>query len=523
MTFFDLPSITFKPAALLSGTPGPWAGHLPFAYDLAAKVKPQLLVELGVFYGDSYFAFCQSIADNKIPCACYGIDTWRGDDHGGHYESAVYEAVARYNELTYPFFSYLLRSTFEESLARFSDESIDVLHVDGLHTYDAVRHDFESWFPKVRPGGIILFHDVAVRSLDFGVWKFWEELASEHRTFTFHHSNGLGVLLKDGGSDEGESFTAHLFGGLRQTEEAIRRYYVSCANRLQIDFQTRTVTSADAEHSIFQVFYSQNGTFSAEDSWTQLVVAGSWQRVKKQLPSAAGTLALRIDPTNRAAVVSIREIFLRDAKGLILWKWTADKCDEVQVGGTATRLPSGDELRLFSWGPDPQILLPKVPVEDTVELELEFEIDLAFTALRTLAERALDFELMQELRTSKLAAEAEALQELHRSREQTMENLHRCREQTLEKQIEALRQTALQTITDRERVFANVAVERHRAEALEREVQDLTSMDELLKRELVKLNGELTEQKANQRQFERSRSWKITAPMRRAAQLLRRG
>ena len=35
----------------------------------------------------------------------------------------------------------------------------DLLYVDGGHSYDAVKRDIEAWVPKVKPGGIIAFHD----------------------------------------------------------------------------------------------------------------------------------------------------------------------------------------------------------------------------------------------------------------------------------------------------------------------------------------------------------------------------
>lgn len=37
--------------------------------------------------------------------------------------------------------------------------SIDVLFIDGDHSYDGVKADFELWSPLVRPGGVVAFHD----------------------------------------------------------------------------------------------------------------------------------------------------------------------------------------------------------------------------------------------------------------------------------------------------------------------------------------------------------------------------
>ncbi|NYT63482.1 class I SAM-dependent methyltransferase [Alcaligenaceae bacterium] len=172
-----------------------WLGHIPFGSWLVNAVRPQCLVELGTHYGDSYFAFCNSVQKNDLITRCYAVDTWQGDEHAGKYPDAVYNLVKGHHDQHYSAFSSLLRMTFDDALGQFSDGSVDLLHIDGLHTYDAVRHDFESWLPKLSTQAVVLFHDTNVREGDFGVWRLWDELSVKYPSIHFDHSHGLGVLF----------------------------------------------------------------------------------------------------------------------------------------------------------------------------------------------------------------------------------------------------------------------------------------------------------------------------------------
>ena len=102
---------------------------------------------------------CQAVQENGISCRCYAVDTWKGDAHAGFYDESVFAEVSRYNAETTPRSRNCCEPRSTLRRRNFADQTVDLLHIDGLHTYEAVRHDFESWWPKVRPGGVVLIHD----------------------------------------------------------------------------------------------------------------------------------------------------------------------------------------------------------------------------------------------------------------------------------------------------------------------------------------------------------------------------
>lgn len=171
-----------------------WIEHVPFAFWLIEALRPKSFVELGTHYGTSYFAFCQAVERLGLAASCYAVDTWKGDEHAGFYGNEVFEQVEAHNEGQYPGFSCLVRSTFDEALGHFQDGSVDLLHIDGLHTVDAIAHDFESWLPKMSDCGVIVMHDTNVRERGFGVFRFFDSIRRDYPYFEFVHGHGLGVV-----------------------------------------------------------------------------------------------------------------------------------------------------------------------------------------------------------------------------------------------------------------------------------------------------------------------------------------
>ena len=215
--------------------PSAWTGHLPFAMWLIKELRPKIFVELGTHWGNSYFGFCQAIKNVNGATKCFAVDLWTGDQHAGFYPEDIYREVNSFNNDNFKEFSKLLKMSFDNALNSFENLSIDLLHIDGLHTYDAVKHDFETWLPKLSPGAIVLFHDTNVRDQDFGVWKFFDEMRSIYpNNFEFFHSHGLGVLQIDGISSSSKlNFLTSLF----LEKDILNKYFTRLGQELELKLE----------------------------------------------------------------------------------------------------------------------------------------------------------------------------------------------------------------------------------------------------------------------------------------------
>ena len=136
--------------------PSAWKGHKDFAKWLVNHIQAKTIVDLGVDYGYSTFCF----ADPDIGQTVYGIDTFEGDEHAGFKTDtlATVNTVVEHN-------SYnninIIKDLFD-NVAEVWAQPIDILHIDGLHTLEAVTHDVETWSKFLAPNGVMLMHDIDV-------------------------------------------------------------------------------------------------------------------------------------------------------------------------------------------------------------------------------------------------------------------------------------------------------------------------------------------------------------------------
>ncbi|MES2309909.1 MAG: class I SAM-dependent methyltransferase [Verrucomicrobiota bacterium] len=241
-----LPSYHFSPQVRVPST---WLENFAFGYDLIHFLKPKTVVELGVFWGGSFFVFCQAVKASGSSTICHAIDTWQGDSQAGQLEEETYQNFMKHRDAHFSDISKVMRMPFEQALSSFPEGSIDLLHIDGFHTYEAVKHDYETWLPKVSKTGVILFHDVKVvnEAQNFGVKRFWEEIKKDKLHFEMENEFGLGVLYQGKEIPAQNEFLKTLFQGSAEEKEELNRYYLFMKERFVAREFVQMYYKADAK------------------------------------------------------------------------------------------------------------------------------------------------------------------------------------------------------------------------------------------------------------------------------------
>lgn len=266
-----------------------WIEHAPFGFWITGALRPRSVVELGVHHGFSYFVLCQAVQRLRLDARCFAIDSWVGDEHAGFYGDDVYDAVCSYNR-RYDSFSRLIRSDFSDACVQFANGSIDLLHIDGCHTYEAARNDFESWLPKLSKRGVMLFHDTAEYDNGFGVHRLWEKLRRRYPYFEFMHGHGLGII---GVGDDVPAEVHQLFqasasvGSAQLIRTAYERLGAFVANAQRLAEQSAEIGKLTQQARQLE---AEKAGYEASTSWRLTAPLRATARLMKSANGAVGSL-----------------------------------------------------------------------------------------------------------------------------------------------------------------------------------------------------------------------------------------
>ncbi|WP_419728601.1 glycosyltransferase [Lichenicola sp.] len=262
-----LDQVFTRPSRL--GVDSAWYGHLAFAGWLVRALEPRLLVELGTHCGVSYAGFCDAVVAGDLATRCFAVDGWAGDEHAGFYDETVLANLRAFHDTRYGTFSRLLQMRFDDAVSRFADGSIDLLHIDGRHRFEDVAHDYRTWLPKLSPRAIVLLHDTNVREHDFGVWRFWAELAGRHPSFEFLHGHGLGVIAPGSAPPESLASLWALAADPAGTAR-LRDRFALLGERWEVEFQ-RVVDARDRQALAVQAATAEPLAAELEQATAELV------------------------------------------------------------------------------------------------------------------------------------------------------------------------------------------------------------------------------------------------------------
>lgn len=184
-TFDSSPALLAYTRALAEGWFDPMQidAEICAMLDRLRDLRPATILEIGTANGGTLFMYTRIAHPHAT---IISLDLPGGSFGGGYpaWRSPLYRRFALPGQQI-----ILLRGNSharhirDEVERRLAGRSLDFLFIDGDHTYDGVKSDFEQYSPLVRASGLIGFHDIHPSDDDSTeVSRYWVDFAAAHRT-----------------------------------------------------------------------------------------------------------------------------------------------------------------------------------------------------------------------------------------------------------------------------------------------------------------------------------------------------
>lgn len=162
---------------------------------LVQRKAPRVIVEIGTARGGMLYCFCQLAAPDAL---IVSIDLPGAPNCGGQtiIEREFYTSFASPGQ-TIQFIPKNSHFHTTKLMLKniLGDRKVDLLFIDGDHSYGGVRIDYEMYAEFMAPDGMLTFHDIRLRPEHWGAGNeagiFWDEIAATHETMEIVDPNGI--------------------------------------------------------------------------------------------------------------------------------------------------------------------------------------------------------------------------------------------------------------------------------------------------------------------------------------------
>jgi len=180
-TVEDLVNLTYSlRSSLLTIRPAQVREEVFVLLKLLVRVRPRITLEIGTAGGGTLFLFSRvSSSDATL----ISLDLPGGPFGGGYPEWKIplYRSFPLGRQKIILIEADSHNPSTLESVKKISEGKLNFLFIDGDHTYEGVKRDFEMYSKLVRPGSMIAFHDIVPGPPENvgGVPEFWNEIKQD--------------------------------------------------------------------------------------------------------------------------------------------------------------------------------------------------------------------------------------------------------------------------------------------------------------------------------------------------------
>lgn len=166
--------------------------------------KPENILEIGTAKGGSLFLFCSIAAEDAL---IISIDLPGGSFGGGYpsWKQPLYKSFQQKDQSL-----HLLRMDSHNKMTKTTVKNIingkkfDFIFIDGDHSYNGVKKDFQMYRDLLNKNGMIAFHDIipGPKNAVGGAYKFWEEIKIKYKSREIvedptQMEAGIGIIINE--------------------------------------------------------------------------------------------------------------------------------------------------------------------------------------------------------------------------------------------------------------------------------------------------------------------------------------